>query len=65
MQIDIFTRIMLAVIAGCLVLLTVQSLKPEPVKAAREEIIRVDICRIGGYHVSKWEILQIGQAKRR
>jgi len=56
-----FTKVMLAMIAGCLLLLTVQSLKPQPVKAGREEIIRMNIMRICGYHVSKWEILNIGK----
>lgn len=37
--------------------------KPAVAEAAKEEILKVDICKIGGYSVSKYEILQIGQEK--
>ena len=60
----LFIKIMLGIIASCLVLLTIQSLKPQPVTAGREEIVRVDIIKIGGYYVSKSEILNIGKERR-
>jgi len=60
-----YVKIMLGIISGCLVLLTIQSLRPQPVKAAREDIIKIDLAKIGGYFVSKHEILSIGQSERR
>lgn len=61
MKPDLFTKIILTVIAVCLVVLAWKSLVPEPAVARQEEVIKVDLVRIGGYFVSKFEVMNIGQ----
>lgn len=49
MKPDRFTKVVLVVIVGLLLLLAIQTLKPQPVTAARDEILKVNIVRIDGY----------------
>lgn len=62
---NFYLEAILTVIAVCLVLLVAKSFLPVPAVAGKEEILRVDICKIGGYYVTKWEILNIGKDERR
>lgn len=61
MRIDLYTKVVLSVIAVCLLLLAAQTLRPKPAGADREEIIRVDLVKVGGYWVTKKEFLGIGK----
>ncbi len=63
MKLGIYEKIIFTIIAACLVILTIQNLKPEIVTAYREEIIRIDLVKVGGNYISKREILSIGQEK--
>lgn len=47
----------LIVIAACQVLLAIERMKPLRVEARSEEIMKVDIVKVGGYYISKWEFL--------
>jgi len=51
MKIDLWTKIVFTVIAVCLAILAVRSLQVIPAQAAREEIIKVDLVKIGGNYV--------------
>lgn len=51
MKIDLWTKIVFTVIAVCLIVLAVRSLQVIPAQAAREEIIKVDLVKIGGNYV--------------
>lgn len=65
MKIDLYSKVVLTVIAACLVLLTIQSLKPKPVKAAREEIINVNISTIGGSSHSAYDLREVLRIMRK
>ena len=61
MRIDLYTKVVLSIIAVCLLLLTAQSLRPKPVRAGREEIIKVNLVKVGEYWITKKEFLGIGK----
>ena len=61
MKLDLYTKVILSIIAVSLLLLTAQSLRPKPVRAGREEIVRVDLVKVGGYYVTKKEFLGTGK----
>lgn len=64
-MIDRVTRIILAVIAGCLVLLCIRTFQAVPVVATGYEmdIRKVDIIRIGGRPISFRDIQGLGGKK--
>lgn len=57
MKIDLYTKVIFTIIAVCLALLTVKTFQAVPVVAEREEILKVDLVKVGGYHISKGELL--------
>jgi len=50
MKIDLWTKIVFTVIAGCLLILAVRSLQVIPAQA-RQEIIAVNLVKVGGNYV--------------
>ena len=62
---DLFSKVVLTVIAACLVLLTLKSFQPVRAVAKVEAVQKIDLVRIGGYYVTKSEILDIGKNERR
>lgn len=48
MRIDLVTKVSLVVIAMCLAALTIKSFLPGPAVARGEEIVKVDVVRVGG-----------------
>lgn len=59
-----YLKVVLTVIAVCLILLTFKGFQPTPAVAQREVVHKVELVKIGGYHVNKWEILNIGKNER-
>ena len=51
MKIDLWTKIVFTVIAGCLIILAARSLQVIPAQATSQEIIAVDLVKIGGNYV--------------
>ena len=54
-MIDKTTRVLLAVIAACLVILTIRTFQVVPVQAGGETLLRVDVARIGGAPVTSFD----------
>jgi len=52
MRVDTYTKVVLTIIAICLVLLVFKTFEPIPATATNE-IVRVDLARIGGVTVNK------------
>lgn len=48
---------LLVIIAICQMAMVFERVKPSPVEARVEEIMKVDLVKVGGYHISKWEFL--------
>ena len=61
---DLSSKVVLTVIAVCLVLLTLKSFQPVRAVAKVEAVQKIDLVKIGGYYVSKWEVLNIGKERR-
>ena len=57
MRIDLYMKVIFSIIAVCLVLLTVKTFQAVPVAAERERIVKVDLVKVGGYYISKRELL--------
>ena len=53
MKTDIFTKIILTVIAVCLVWICIKPLALQTAQAGRQEIVDVNIERVGGFLVFK------------
>lgn len=49
--------ILLVIVAVCQVVTVLERVRPSSVEARVEEIVKVDLVRVGGYHISKWEFL--------
>lgn len=63
MKADLFTKMVLTVIAVCLCVLAVRSLKADRVEAVREAI-RVDLYSVGGRPVSWYDVKELSPARR-
>lgn len=57
MRIDLYMKVIFSIIAACLVLLTVKIFQAVPVAAERERIMKVELVKVGGYYISKRELL--------
>jgi len=51
MRVDLVTKVALVVIAVCLAALTVRSFLPSLAVAGREEVVKVDLIRIGSWDI--------------
>lgn len=49
--------LLLSVIGGCQISLMLKVTKASRAEAKSEEITKVDLVKVGGYYVSKWEFL--------
>jgi len=58
MKIDVYSKVIFTVIAVCLVLLTIKIFQPMPATAGREEIMKVNLVKIGGNYVFKSDFLK-------
>ena len=58
MKIDLWTKVVFTVIAGCLLILAVRSLQVIPAQAGGVKIYQVDIRKIGGNYVFLYDLIK-------
>lgn len=49
--------ILLSIITGCQIFLATEATEPSRAEAKSESIQKVDLAKVGGYYISKWEFL--------
>lgn len=54
----IFMAILLTIATACQVFLVAEKIRPSRAEARNEEIMKVDLVKVGGYYISKWEFLR-------
>lgn len=56
--IDTYTKVILTIIAACLLILSVKAIQPVPAMARNDEVIKVNIVKIGGSYIWKDELVK-------